>query len=625
MDSSPTIPEVIRVLLPNGSVKTLLLEDYLRGVTAAALPADAPLEAMKALAVAARTFAATTHRHLDQYADVCTTRHCQVWSERANPRAARAVLETRSIVAVQNGKLIDAFYFDHCDGKTRDAAGVLINPPPYLKSVPCPCGSVARKGHGIGMCQRGMLVMARLGESYAYILKHYYTGITLEALQLDKAPVALKEAATTRRTTEAERRRTEDGGRRTVDRAPSSKETATQKSASTPSKEERAESLTKEAAQADGAAQNDATKPALTGTKPVKEKAARTTSAPRRSYRKKIEQAETESRATEDASTALRAGSERRTEDEGRTTDKAPLESAKPIEPKATNAVAPPPAPMENVPPPEALVTSDNARAAEADDFLYYLAVEDVGERPLDSARGRLPTEDGGRTTEMVAPTFPQPSAAPPPLEKQEPFPIPSELSSSVVHPPSSLPPPTMPEEMPSALDLEFIAPPTSLPEPMPSGVEMEFLAPPLVQAIEPDLQEFIPPVEKFYTPLDAPPSMPEALPSFDATRRDETPISWLPPPPIEESAFHVNKPKVLMDLLPGPRIIAGSLPKPGMLVTIRDSRGNSIVTVSGVAKHYGAGGFEAPLTEDGIYAVKFDGTELTVKLENETAFIYYQ
>src|SRR5581483_8858754 len=287
MDSSPTIPEVIRVLLPNGSVKTLLLEDYLRGVTAAALPADAPLEAMKALAVAARTFAATTHRHLDQYADVCTTRHCQVWSERANPRAARAVLETRSIVAVQNGKLIDAFYFDHCDGKTRDAAGVLINPPPYLKSVPCPCGSVARKGHGIGMCQRGMLVMARLGESYAYILKHYYTGITLEALQLDKAPVALKEADDPSTLLGAgSRRTTNDGGRTTVDRAPSSKETATKKSTFTPSKEERAESLTKEAAQAEGAAQNDATKPALTETKPVKEKPARTTSAPRRSYRK---------------------------------------------------------------------------------------------------------------------------------------------------------------------------------------------------------------------------------------------------------------------------------------------------------------------------------------------------
>lgn len=55
------------------------------------------------------------------------------------------------------------------------------------------------------------------------------------------------------------------------------------------------------------------------------------------------------------------------------------------------------------------------------------------------------------------------------------------------------------------------------------------------------------------------------------------------------------------MDSLPGPRIIAGNLPNAGMLVTIRDARGNSIVTVSGVAKQHGSGGFEAPLTDDGV------------------------
>src|SRR5581483_5560970 len=476
MDSSPTIPEVIRVLLPNGSVKTLLLEDYLRGVTAAALPADAPLEALKALAVAARTFAATTHRHLEQYADVCTTRHCQAWSERANPRAARAVLETRSVVAVQNGKLIDAFYFDHCDGKTRDAAGVLVNPPSYLKSVPCPCGSVARKGHGIGMCQRGMLVMARFGENYQYILKHYYTGITLEALQLDKAPVALKEAATKRDKTDDERpldgiavfnsgasnenlSRTRDeqaiardklpteerrpltrhpliraassaatsaGSSPATDRALSpTQEPPTQKPIPTSPKEERAESPTTQSPLA------EASKPAAEP-KPAKEKPTRKTTAPRRSYRKKIEQAEPEtSRAP--------------------TEDKPPVESAKPLEPKATKSVETPRAPTENVLPPEPLVTSDNARAAEADDFLYYLAVEDV-ER---------------RMTEKVSPTFPAPSAAPaPPLPETTPEP-----PSTIVHPelaPSAVegspPPPTMPEEMPSALDLEFIAPPNSLP-----------------------------------------------------------------------------------------------------------------------------------------------------------------
>lgn len=179
---SLALPPALALQLPDGTIKRILLEDYLRGVVAAALPADAPLEAMKALAVAARTFAATTHRHAEHHADVCTTRHCQAWSERANPRAARAVLETRGMVAMFDDKLIEAFYFEHCDGKTREAKGVLMDAPPYLKSVACPCGFASMKGHGIGMCQRGMLAMARFGERYDLILKHYYSGIALQAL-----------------------------------------------------------------------------------------------------------------------------------------------------------------------------------------------------------------------------------------------------------------------------------------------------------------------------------------------------------------------------------------------------------------------------------------------------------
>jgi hypothetical protein len=181
-----------------------------------------------------------------------------------------------------------------------------------------------------------------------------------------------------------------------------------------------------------------------------------------------------------------------------------------------------------------------------------------------------------------------------------------------------------MPEELPSALELEFIAPP-SLPEELPEAPPGGWPAEPAAASIEPDLHEFIPPVEKFFTPLDAPPSMPEAMPSFEPSATDVTPFAWVPPPPLNENPAGGDKPKVLMDYLPGPRIIAGILPKAGMLVTIHDTKGNSIVTVSGVARHYGPGGFEAPLTDDGAYHVKFDGTELDLDLRNETVFIYYQ
>jgi hypothetical protein len=564
---SLSLPAAIRLLLPDGTVKNILLEDYLRGVVAAALPADAPLEAMKALAVAARTFAAHTHRHLERGADLCTARHCQAWNERANPRAARAVLETRSIVATFHDHFIEAFYFEHCDGKTRDAQGVLVNAPAYLKSVACPCGFAALKGHGIGMCLRGMVAMARLGESYDFILRHYYSDIALEQIGVDESTRVTIPVTPTKRATPAPkptpRPRPAPRVAKTTEPPPTSAAPVPVEKSETP-------------------------KPAP---KPT----------PRRSTRPKIEHAPTDDEQTK-----------------------------KPTPPTYSFS-----APPRIEPKPE---------IEEADDFVSFLAVEDV----------KQTTDDRPQTTDRRPQTAEIPLKPQPPKQPEKTLSLddalhialgraepPSAASpdssshlppSSFAPPPPSVPeeftppyaappPPSMPEDLPNALELEFIAPPTGAPE----EVGSDFLAPPTVQNIEPDLDTFLPPVEKFYTPLDAPPSMPEEMPSFRAARADETPIAWVPPPPLYESAAETHQPKVLMDALPGPRVIAGNLPKPGMLVTVRDAAGNSIITVSGVAKHYGAGGFEAPLTDDGAYHVKFDGVEMDVQVESETVFIYYQ
>lgn len=535
-----SLPHSLRVLMPDGTVRRMLLEDYLRGVVAAALPGDAPLESLKAQAVAARTFAANTHRHLERGADVCTQRHCQAWNERANPAASRAVIDTRGVVATYNGKLIDAFYFDHCDGKTRDGTGILLNAPAYLKSVPCPCGFATMKGHGVGMCLRGMLAMARFGDPYDVILKHYYTGITLEAVGVD--------AATTQ------------------------------------------EPLTPRARPASAPTKQGA-KPARRTTRP--KTTAQTETAP--------------SVETPTAPTGERAAAP------------PPIEPKAEVELPPTLAMPPAAAPLEPVSPPvpeppvtvapiapEPLLTSDKPEAAEADDLLYYLAVEDAA--PIPAPPSTI--------------YYPPPVEAVPPPTMPEMWEGAGETTS-----PSFAPPPTMPEDLPSALELDFIVPPT-----IESIAEESSEVEPLVAMND------VPVVERYFAPLDAPPSMPEALPSFSNVlgafdsepRPDETPIVWAVPPPLRESTEEpslpkvLSTPKVLIDYLPGPRIIAGNLPKSGMIVTVRDRQGNSVVTVSGVAKQYGSGGFEAPLTDDGAYLVKFDGTELDVTVDQETVFIYY-
>ncbi len=568
---SLSLPESLGVLMPDGNVKRIFLQDYVRGVVAGALPADAPLEGMKALAVAARTFAASTHRHEDRNADVCTTRHCQAWSERANPRAARAVIETRDVVLVFRDAFIQAFYFEHCDGKTRDAKGVLLDAPPYLQSVPCPCGFAALKGHGIGMCLRGMLAMARLGERHDSILTHYYSGVSLHEVGRE-GTVAARTNRVTLPASRPARGNVENAGGalRATQRTPS------------PTSLAGTEPTQPAAAPESASAAADPKPP-------------RKTIAPRRVVRKKPEAPETPA-----ASSPVSPAPAPESVPAARQAPPAPAPEPVPVARQAPPSPAPesvsaarqePPSPA-----PEPVVTLGDAHSREEDDLFFFLTVEDAE-----------PSRTAGNTT---------PPVAAPPASMPEEMPAAADLEAFVT------PPPSMPEEVPSASELDFLAPPSSLPEDVLGAPPEEFLH--AAHSVEPNLGEFLPPVEKFYTPLDAPPTMPEAMPTFNTERADEMPFAWVAPPPLQENAYAVKPPQLLMDVLPGPRVIAGNLPKAGMMVTIRDGRGNSVVTVSGAARQYGSGGFEAPLTDDGAYHVKFDGTELDVKLENETVFLYY-
>ena len=177
-----TLPTFVRVLMPHGHVEEMKLETYLAGIVATEIGASAPLEALKAQAVASRTYAAATHRHPEHEADVCTTAHCQKW-KRVDPVGApevfRALSETWGMVAVHDGKLIDAFFFEHCDGHTRNSEEMLMPAVEYLRGVDCSCGFLSLKGHGVGMCKRGAIVMARRGASFEQILRHYYRGVVV--------------------------------------------------------------------------------------------------------------------------------------------------------------------------------------------------------------------------------------------------------------------------------------------------------------------------------------------------------------------------------------------------------------------------------------------------------------
>jgi len=112
------------------------LEDYVAGVVYAEMPRTFPREAMRAQAIAARTYALFhLGDHAADGADLCGRVHCQAYGG-TPPRdsgAAEAARATAGRVLTWNGLLVDARYHSACGGETACAweafSGKLL---PYL-------------------------------------------------------------------------------------------------------------------------------------------------------------------------------------------------------------------------------------------------------------------------------------------------------------------------------------------------------------------------------------------------------------------------------------------------------------------------------------------------------------
>jgi len=138
----------VRVRLPReDATRALDLEDYVFGVLAAEGSVETEPEALKALAVAARTYALRNlGRHArDQY-DLCDSTHCQrfapVRDEGRRPEfyelARRAVSETRGeVLRDASGGVAECYFSASCGGATADASLLWggANAPAHLKGV----------------------------------------------------------------------------------------------------------------------------------------------------------------------------------------------------------------------------------------------------------------------------------------------------------------------------------------------------------------------------------------------------------------------------------------------------------------------------------------------------------
>lgn len=119
-------------------VNTLPVEQYLYGIIKNEISPDWAMEAVKAQAVAARTYAmANYNKHKADGFDVCATTDCQVYGGRESeaPRAIEAVDATRGLVLMNNGKLITAYFHSSSGGYTENSENVWSAQQPYLRGV----------------------------------------------------------------------------------------------------------------------------------------------------------------------------------------------------------------------------------------------------------------------------------------------------------------------------------------------------------------------------------------------------------------------------------------------------------------------------------------------------------
>ena len=117
------------------------IESYLYGVVPKEIPSLSSEEALKAQAVAARSYAySTLNKHINEVFNVCDTTHCQVYGgyDAEQPTTNRAVDQTVGLVAEYDGTIASTVFHSSSGGHTESSENVWGGRVPYLVAVEDP-------------------------------------------------------------------------------------------------------------------------------------------------------------------------------------------------------------------------------------------------------------------------------------------------------------------------------------------------------------------------------------------------------------------------------------------------------------------------------------------------------
>ncbi len=127
-------------------INVLPLEEYLLGVVGAEMPVTFPVEALKAQAVAARTYA--LKKKLDAgdpavHLGAGVLHQVYRGLSRRDEQIRQAVESTRGEVLTSDLEPIEAYFHASCGGKTESGQAALTRELSYLQPVECPCGKLS--------------------------------------------------------------------------------------------------------------------------------------------------------------------------------------------------------------------------------------------------------------------------------------------------------------------------------------------------------------------------------------------------------------------------------------------------------------------------------------------------
>lgn len=132
-----------------GVIEEVSFEEYVKGVLAGEMPASFHIEALKAQAVAARTYVLKKiEENKEKDYDVVDSVKNQVYLDEETLKKnwgknytkninsiKQAILETKGEYITYENEIITAFFFSTSNGKTENCEEVFVEKLPYLKSV----------------------------------------------------------------------------------------------------------------------------------------------------------------------------------------------------------------------------------------------------------------------------------------------------------------------------------------------------------------------------------------------------------------------------------------------------------------------------------------------------------